>query len=91
MVEVEERGGPGELDSIYRPEKEFQSIDQANPRFRFGSGRKWTKWTNVVVHKASPPQTATEGRMAKVLLDLVHYSAGAGEEGRAIPLDSVDK
>ena len=40
-VGVRERGGPGELDVIYRPEKELQSIDQSNPRFGFGSGRKW--------------------------------------------------
>ena len=37
------------------------------------------------------PQTATEGRMAKVLPDLVRRSAGAGEEGRAVPPGSVDE
>ena len=51
MVGVRETGDLGELDAIYRPEKELQSIDQANPRFRFGVGRKWTLKTNVVVHK----------------------------------------
>ena len=42
----------------------------------------------VVVHKASS-QTDTEGRMAKVLPDLVRRSNGAAEEGWAIPPVSV--
>ena len=50
MVGVRERGAPGRQQSIYRPETELRSIDQANPRFGFGLGKKWTKWTNVVVH-----------------------------------------
>ena len=36
-------------------------------------------------------QSATQGRLAKVLPDLVRRSAGASEDGRAVPPGSADE
>ena len=65
-------------------ETELQSLVQSSGLDPAGSGEMSSS-------TRPPHQTDTEGRMAKVLPDLVLRSAGAAEEGLAIPPALVDE